>query len=108
MPIALNSKKKGCVIRATADETISLANTQVDGETVIGLGITEVFWTGDWTVKRGANTLLVLTDGQDSWDFTGWGSLKEWMDQPIVLTQGTVKGTIVLGCTKYNDQQNEL
>lgn len=107
MPISNNSKKKSCTIRATANESITVASTQVGGETVIGLSITEIFWTGDWTVKRGANTLLVLTDGQDSWDLTGWGALKEDMAADIVLEQGTVKGTIILGCSKYNDVQNE-
>jgi len=108
MPISNNSKSKNVVIRATAPETISLASTQVGGENVVGLAITKVFWTGDWTIKRGANVLLVLTDGQDNWDFTGWGSLKEWMDQPIVLEQGTVKGSIVIAASKYNDLQNNL
>ena len=107
MPIATNSKQRSCIIRAIADETITLANTQVGGETVVGLGITGVYWTGDWIVSRGSNQLLVLTDGQDSWDLVGWGSLREWADQPIVLTQGTVKGTILLNVTKYNDQPNE-
>lgn len=107
MPISNNSRKKSCTIRATANETITVASTQLAGETVVGLGITEVFWTGDWTVRRGANTLLVLTDGQDSWDLTGWGALKEWMGADIVLEQGTVPGTIILGCSKYNDEQNE-
>ena len=108
MPIAINSKKKSLVIRAVANESFTVASTQVGGETVVGLGITEVYWSGDWTVKRGANTLFVLTDGQDSWDFTGWGSMKEWPAADIVLEQGTVKGTIILGVTKYNDEQNEI
>jgi len=108
MPLALNAKQRNVVIRAIADETITVASTAVGGETVAGLGITGIYWTGDWTVKRGANTLLVLTDGQDSWDLTGWGSLREDAAADIVLTSGTVKGTILLNCTKYNDAQNEL
>ncbi len=108
MPIAVNSKNRTCVIRATANETHTVASTQVGDEVVVGLGITRIHWTGDWTVKRGDNVLLVLTDGQDSWDLMGWGSLREWADQDIVLEQGTVPGTIILGCTKYNNEQNEV
>jgi hypothetical protein len=108
MPIVRNSKKRTVVFRATANETFTVASTVVGDETVVGLGITEVYWTGDWTVKRGANTLLVLNAGQDNWDFTGWGSLIEWYDADIVLEQGAVLGTIIIGCSKYNDQQNEI
>ena len=107
MPIASNARERNCIIRATSAETITLANTQVGSEVVVGLGITGVYWTGDWTVKRGSNVLLVLNDGQDSWDLMGWGSLREWKDQSIVLEQGTVKGTILLNVTKYNNEQNE-
>jgi hypothetical protein len=56
----------------------STSNVAMAGETIAGATISQIFWglanstTGYWTVKRGANTILIL-NGTGYLDFAGNG-----------------------------------
>jgi len=80
--------KKGIVssvvITATSNATYvvagntSTSNVAMAGETIAGATISQIFWglanttTGYWTVRRGANTILIL-NGTGYLDFAGNG-----------------------------------
>lgn len=68
MSVVQNKKGTTAVILSTGNETITLANLQVAGETVDAAHITKLKWstTGTITITRGA---LVLTlTGTHDWD----------------------------------------
>ena len=109
MPVIQNKKLGSAVIRATANETINVQSLAIDGEVIKGVSIIEIYWTGPWTVKRGANTILSLTDGQDNWILDGVTALKEDYAADIVLEASNSAlgqtGTIILEVKKYTDPE---
>jgi hypothetical protein len=105
MPVEQNKKGGKAVIRMTANGTISLANLQLAGETVRAAYITAVYWTGPWNVVRGANTVLQLTDGQDSWMLEGDVALRDGGDQSLVFSHGTPAGTIIVEVNKITQDE---
>lgn len=102
MPIVKNQTKGIALIRATANETITSANLVVanTGEVVTAMGITRIWWSGNTTIARGANTILVLT-GTGDWNLAGWGdALDEGANSDIVIT---TTGTVLLEVKKVPD-----
>lgn len=88
MPIVYNKRDEFVVIRATANETYSLANVQLSQEQVNGLEVKEVFFSGNCTIARGSNTLLIL-NGTDHWR----------LDQAYVALTESANATLVLTVT---------
>lgn len=82
MAVNINRKNTSAVIHLTANASITVAgNSAVSGiatgnEVLTGCTITQVFCGAGngahWTVKRGANTLLVL-DSTGYFDYAGSG-----------------------------------
>lgn len=105
MTIIANKKYGKALIKCIANTTISLANLQMSGETVRAARITEVYWTGPWTVKRGANTVLQLTDGQDNWIFDGDAALAQDDTASLVFENGTPAGTIIVEVNKITEDE---
>lgn len=76
------SSSAGFAVHVTANDTIVVAgasgvsNIALTGETVTSAHISQVWWSSSnssyWTVKRGANTVLVLTE-TGYLDFAGNG-----------------------------------
>lgn len=105
MPVEQNKKRGKAVIRMVANGTITLADLQLAGETVRAASITAVYWTGPWTLTRGANTVLQLTDGQDNWELEGDVALNDGSDQSFVFSHGTPAGTIILEVNKLTEDE---
>lgn len=71
MAVLINKKGKSAVIHLTANATITVAgNSSVSnvasvGEELTGATISQVWYgssnSGHWVIKRGANTVMVLT-----------------------------------------------
>ena len=103
MPILRNKKNGKAILKVMANtETFTLASLQVGDEVVRAASITEVYWTGVSTVKRGANTVLTLTDGQDNWIFDGDFAMSE--DSTGDFTLQTV-GTILIEVNKITQDE---
>lgn len=76
------SSSAGFAVHVTANATVivsgnnSVSNIALAGETVTSAHISQVWWSSSnssyWTVKRGANTVLVLTE-TGYLDFAGNG-----------------------------------
>ena len=105
MPIIQNKKNGKAVIKCIASETIPLANLAVGDEVVRGASICAVFWTGPWTVVRGANTVLQLTDGQDSWELEGDYAISQDESGSFVFTVGAPAGTIIIEVNKKSGDE---
>ena len=113
MPLVYTQNKGGkAVIRDTANATYVVAgnsaasNVASAGETVVGASISQIWWTGDWTVKRGANTVLVLKDS-GSWDLNGSGiNLGEFPAANLVVEAANT-GTIIVELSKNSNFVSE-
>ncbi len=107
MPIETNRRGGRVLTRSIATETITLADLQVGTEVVTAAAICGVDWTcanGTITIARGANNVLVLTEGQDNWDFIGDGAIDtdETASVNITFSAGTV-GTCILLLNKKSE-----
>lgn len=107
MPIEINKRNGKAIIRATASETVTLANLQVGSEVVTAAAINSVYWTvanGTITVARGANTVFVLTEGQDNWILDGdFGVIKDSTANVAITFSAGAAGTILLEVNKKSD-----
>jgi hypothetical protein len=94
MPIVNNKLNSYVVIRATSNETYALADVQMTNETVNGLEIKEVFFSGNCAIARGANTLLTL-NGTDHWRLdTAYLAMTEWPAANVVVT--VTSGSLII------------
>jgi len=82
MPTIINRSGSSAVVHVNANSTIVIAGTSAVsnvasvGETLTGAYITQVWWgapAGYWTIKRGSNTALVLSE-TGYLDFAGAGA----------------------------------
>jgi hypothetical protein len=113
MALVYTQNKGGkALVRNTANQTYVVAGTSPTsniasaGETVVGAGISQIWWTGEWTVKRGANTILVLKDS-GNWDLNGSGiTLNEFPDATLVLEAANT-GTIIVELSKNSSFVSE-
>jgi hypothetical protein len=113
MPVVYTQNKGGkAVIRDTTTATYTIAgsagvsNVASVAETIVGASISQIWWTGDWTVKRGANTVLVLKDS-GSWDLNGSGiNLGEFPAATLVVEAANT-GTIIVELSKNSDFVSE-
>jgi hypothetical protein len=111
MPVIINQKGGKLVLRATATTTQNLSSANTDAnETVNGLIINQIFWSsnGQWTVSRGANTLLVL-ESTGYFDFAGTGvALGEFPAANVVVTLSAGStGSIIVDCGKISTFTSE-
>ena len=113
MPLVSTKNKGGhAFIRDTANATYVVAgnnavsNIASVGETVVTAAVSQIWWTGDWTIKRGANTIFVLKDS-GYWDFNGAGvSLGEFGSANLVLEAANT-GTIMIELLKQSTFTSE-
>lgn len=74
MPVINNRKNSSAVIHTTATATFvvagnnSVSNVATSDEVLTGANIRTAMWSGNWTVARGANTVLALS-GTGTLDF---------------------------------------
>lgn len=109
----LYSKRNGnAVLHFTANATVTVVgNNSVSGlaangstEVVSGASINKIAWgvsgTGTWTVKRGANTVLVLTNSNTlNMDEFG-AAISLYPDATLVVELSGGTGHIMLDITK--------
>ena len=91
--------------RATANATIQLsdlvANNSLEGN-ASAMSITQIFWTGPWSIARGANVVFQSNgDFNGHWDLAASGvALREYNGANIVLTTASATATILLQVNK--------
>lgn len=97
MPIIANAKHTKATVRVNnGSQTINLADVQLAGETVEGLQVAKILWSGTVTIARGANTHFSLT-GNGVWDFDSAGiSSREDQTASVVITATTASCVVLL------------
>lgn len=105
MPVINNKKGGNPVVRVTANTTITLADTAVPNssvEEVTSLTINDIMWSGNCTIKRGANTLLVLQDS-GYLDFAGTGKALTEDASANVVIEIAATGTVIMTLGKASN-----
>lgn len=102
MAVTINRKNTSAVIHLTANAVVNVAGNSTtsdiatDNEVLSGCTITQVFCGASsgansyWTIKRGANTVLVL-DSTGYYDYAGAGMALN-IDTGATLTANLVNG----------------
>lgn len=84
--------------------TANLASPNTSVETVTGMGVARILWTGDWSIKQGANVLF-QTGGNTSgvWDLSSEGIVLTGANSAANITANTAgsASTLVMILTKY-------
>lgn len=84
--------------------TANLASPNSSVETVTGMGVARLLWTGDWTISQGAN-ILFQTGGNTSgvWDLSSEGIVLMGANNAANITANTAgtTSTLVMVLTKY-------
>lgn len=68
MPVINNRKNSSAVLHVTSSNTFviagnnSVSNVATGDEIITGCNIRTAMWSGSWTVARGSNTVLVLSN----------------------------------------------
>lgn len=84
--------------------TANLASPNTSVETVTGVGVARILWTGDWVVKQGANILFQTgANTSGTWDLTAQGLVLQGANTAANITANTAgsSSTIALILTKY-------
>lgn len=104
MAIISNRRAGHATTLDTANTTYNLtdfASPNTSVETVTALSITKIFWTGDWTIKRGATTVWQTANNTGVWDLNSAGiALSANATSNLVLSSTSTTGTILLNIGK--------
>lgn len=106
--IIINKSLRRAVIRVTSNTTITLANLATSNtETVDSAGIVQVFWAGNCSIARGANTICVFPGGTAGHhNYMGHGiSLNEFATANLVFTIGDAASFMVVEVGKQTHNQ---
>ena len=82
----------------------SFASPNTTVETVTGIGVARIFWTGDWVISQGGNTLFQSNSGSfGNWDLTGSGIVLKGANNAANLSITTTgsSSTLALIVSKY-------
>lgn len=101
--IISNQQRGRAVILASANETHAISDFAFNaGETVQGVTILEVYFSGLWTVSRGANTLLNLS-GTDHWSMKDSGvEISLYPAANVTVSTTTSNSSIILVVEKQS------
>lgn len=98
MPVTKNTTSE-VVFQTSATGTMNIADGELPGQNVRSYDISEVYWSGQWAVTRGANTVLDLS-GSGGWNLNATGmEISESGTAPLTATL-TGAGTIIIKMKK--------
>lgn len=103
--ILSNDQQGHAAVRFTASDTLlltDLASPNTSIETVTGLAISSIYWTGDWKLTRNGNTVFQTVVGSfGNWDLYMRGiSLGDQSNASIVATTANTASTLILSVSK--------
>lgn len=84
--------------------TANIASPNTSVETVTGMGVARILWTGDWVIKQGANTLFQTPTGTSGvWELNAEGLVLTGANSAANITANTASSTstLVMILTKY-------
>lgn len=103
--ILTNGQQGHASVRFTATDTLALTDVALPNtsiETVTGLTISSIYWTGDWKITRNGNTVFQTGVGSTgNWDLYKRGvALMDQANASIVATTANTSATLILGLGK--------
>lgn len=106
MAIIQNHRRGKAVVHLTANvqhaiTDFAVPNTAV--ETMDGLTVTKIFWTGPWTIARGANIIFQTANNSGVWDLAAYGiALTQDPTANLVVNTTSTGATIVIEVAKQS------
>jgi hypothetical protein len=105
MAIIQNRSLGHAVTLDTANATYVVTDFAVPNssiETVTNIAVTKIFWTGDWTIKRGGTLLWQTANNTGVWDLNKTGiSLNSGNTAAnLQINTTSTAATLVLGISK--------
>jgi hypothetical protein len=84
--------------------TANIASPNSSVETVTGMALARILWTGDWVVKQGSNVIFQAPAGTSgTWDVSAEGLLLMGANNAANITANTAntQSSIAMVLTKY-------
>jgi hypothetical protein len=84
--------------------TANLSSPNTSVETVTGMGVARILWTGDWTIKQGGNLLFqTAANTTGAWELSADGILLMAANNAANITANTAgtTSTLIMMLTKY-------
>ena len=102
MAIIQNRSQGHAVTSDIANATYVVADFAITSETVTNIAITKIFWTGDWSIKRGGTVLWQTANNTGVWDLNKAGISLNSGNTAANLQINTTSSaaTLVLGISK--------
>lgn len=96
MPL-LNNRTNRVALLTTEANTATVASLNAVSETVTSAKINKIWWTGQWTVARGANTVFTSPAGSSGeWILSDEGVSIDLDTTATIVSTPTGDGTIIL------------
>lgn len=100
----LNRPNGHVSFRMVATTTINLSDMKLASEgTITAASITGIFWTGPWTIARGANTVFITDSNTNgTWDLKAMGTpiVDYNTSATIVCTTASANATLMIQFNK--------
>jgi hypothetical protein len=104
MAIIQNRRLGSAVIRDIANANYQItdfATPNTAQETVTNVSITQIYWTGDWTIKRGTTVVFQTGNNTGFWDLNSHGiSLTDNNAANLTINTTSTSATLVLKLSK--------
>lgn len=84
--------------------TANIASPNSSVESVTGMAVSRLLWTGDWVIKQGANVIFQTgANTSGTWDLSSEGILLMGANNAANITANTTgsASTLVMVLTKY-------
>ena len=107
MPIIQNHRRGKVVIHQLANAEFSITdfatpNTSV--ETVTGITVTKIFWTGDWKISRGSNVIFQTANNTGVWDLAAYGiALTQDPTANLIVNTASTSASLVIEIAKQSN-----
>lgn len=91
---------------ANVSYNVSQFSVNTSIETVQRMGVSKIFWTGDWNIKQGANVIFQTAAGTSgTWDLSAQGIVLQGSNTSANITANnsgsTSNCTLIMTITKY-------
>lgn len=106
MAIIQNRRLGTAVTRDIANATYQItdfATPNTAQETVNSVSITQIYWTGDWTIKRGATIVFQTANNTGFWDLNSHGiALTDNNAANLTINTTSTSATLLLKLSKVS------
>lgn len=107
MSIIQNHRRGKAVVHETANVEYALADFATPNaaiETVSGVTVSKIFWTGPWVIKRGSTVIFQTANNTGVWDLAAYGiSLTQDPTANLAVNTSSATATLVIEVSKQSN-----